>query len=275
MEEKRLKKIKRKDLLNGIFNYISDKEMKLKLFKYSKYFQKKFGIKKNDYKEKYLELIEFDINNYLHRKQKKYSKDYLNNEYNNFLLEKKLNKEEFEKIIFDVLENKKTKDINEDMNENIMKEDSEILLDIESPLLEIISKGTNFENNYYTIYISQKNIDEYNLKNDYITFFNKLNKSNINYSSIYYKFGDKKKINYLKELNIDFNKIKKIYLIQDKKIKQITSFDKDKIFFEALFSFNNIENNLIYLKIKFNSTKKLEINIFENINNFKSLNFYI
>ena len=33
---------------------------------------------------------------------------------------------------------------------------------------------------------------------------------NIKYSSIYYSFYDKNTINYLKELNIDFNKIKSL-----------------------------------------------------------------
>ena len=60
------------------------------------------------------------------------------------------------------------------------------------------------------------------------------------------------KINYLKEININFNKIKKLRLKFD-----IYNNDKDdntaqneiKNFFEILFSFDNIENNLINLYI--------------------------
>ena len=80
--------------------------------------------------------------------------------------------------------------------------------------------------------------------------FDKLNKLDIKYSSILYSFNDIEKINYLKEFNIDFSKIKKMTLVQDEKYET-----KDngiyKTFLETLFSFNNIENNLVYLKIQF------------------------
>ena len=124
---------------------------------------------------------------------KKYEEDNLFKKYDNFLLEKKLNKKEFENIISEVIKNKEYKE----------KEDSEILLiDMESPLFGIISKTKSFANNY-TIFVSQKNIDKNKLKDYYKIHFDDLNKSNIKYSSIYYEFYDKKKINYLKKLNIN------------------------------------------------------------------------
>ena len=58
----------------------------------------------------------------------------------------------------------------------------------------------------YTIYISLG----CKLKEDYIILFNKLNKSNIHYTSICYLFNDITKLNYLREFNLDFNKIKRI-----------------------------------------------------------------
>ena len=112
-----------------------------------------------------------------------------------------------ENIIYDILNNKK---INE---ENNIKKDSEILIDIESPLFKVISKTKIFENNY-TIYISQKIIDKYKLKDYYKNYFENLNKLNIKYASIYYIFYDKKKIDYLKKININFNNIKRISMIE-------------------------------------------------------------
>ena len=120
---------------------------------------------------------------------------------------------------------------------------------MDSPLFNIISKSKEFENNY-TIFISQKFIDRYKLKDDYEIYFDNLNKLNIKYSSIYFVFEDKKKISYLKDFNIDFNKIRKINLIQDDVIEEEENEnDKEnnnKIFFETFFSFNNFGNNLIY-----------------------------
>ena len=147
MANQELIKIKSSYILKNIFNYIQDDNIQFKLFFYSKFFQNKLDIKLIDYKEKYINKIGFDINKYLHIEQKNYKKDNLVKKYNNFLLEKKFNKKEFEKIIYDLLDNKKTKDI---------KENSEILIDMESPLYEIISKTKIFENNY-DIYIFLKN----------------------------------------------------------------------------------------------------------------------
>ena len=169
--------IKSTYIIKNIFNYIQDTNFQLKLFIYSKFYQNKLDIRLI-YKEKYINKIGFDINNYLHKKQKNSRNDYLIKKYDKFLLEKKLNKGKFEKIIYDILENKKIKDINE---ENNIKEDSEILIDIESPLFKIISKTKTFEN-FYTIYISQRIMDKYKLKDYYKNYFDNLNKLNIKYS---------------------------------------------------------------------------------------------
>ena len=61
---------------------------------------------------------------------------------------------------------------------------------MKSPFFEIISKAKMFENNY-ALYISQKIIDKYELKEYYRIYFDKLNKLNINCSSKYYVFDDK------------------------------------------------------------------------------------
>ena len=91
------------------------------------------------------------------------------------------------------------------------------------------------------------------MKNNYIKTFNDLNKLNIKYSSIFY-LNNNNNINFLNEINIDFNKIKRITI----KIKQMERYDfidndnftkNNKNFFENLYSFTNIKNNLIYLNI--------------------------
>ena len=167
MENKELiKEIRTLYIIKNIFNYIKDNNFKFKLFFYSKQFQNKLDIKLIDYKEKYINKIGFNINNYLH---KEYEDDNLVKKYDNFILEKKLNKKEFKNLIFELIINKKLNEI---------EEDSEKLIDMDSPLFEIISKTKNFENNY-TIYISQKNIDDNNLKDDFRIKFDNLNKSNV------------------------------------------------------------------------------------------------
>ena len=273
-------KIKSLYIIKNIFNYIKDTN--LKLFLYSKYFQNKLNME-IIYKEIYLKKIGFDLDKYLHIEQKQYKKDILNKKYDNFLLENKINRKKFEEDLYKIIESKQTKDIDEEIID--FTKYSEKLINIDSPLFEIVSKASNIEKSYtiYSIYISQKNIDEYKLKNDYIKFFDKMNKSNIKYSSIFYNFNDKNKINYLKELNIDFNKIKKLALIEDE--KDIDDYlddsdeDEDKKnqnnnnFFRTLFSFNNIDSNLIFLRIEFKDKCILFPECFENINNFKLLKY--
>ena len=114
-----------------------------------------------------------------------------------------------EKIIYDIFENKKIKDIDEEDVDKI--EEKEKLISIESPLFNILSKTKNFSK-IFTIHISQEIIDEYKLKEDYIKFFDNLNKLDIKYASIFYILKDMNKINYLKEFNINFNKIKRLTL---------------------------------------------------------------
>ena len=151
---------------------------------------------------------------------------------------------------------------------------------MESPLFEIISKTSIFKNNYI-IFISQKIIDDDNLRNYYKNYFDSLNKSNIEYSSIYYSFIDKRKISYLKELNIDFNKIIKITLHKG------NDFQTDNnLLFQTLFSLKNIENNLLSLTIYFRwneeeftsflkrkPSKNVNPDLFEKINDLTALRY--
>ena len=102
-----INKIKSKYIFKNIFNYIKDNNIERKLFKYSKYFQNKLNINYIDCKEKYLKNIGFNINEYLYISEEKFEKNILNTKYEKFLLEKKINKKEFENIMCEILENKK------------------------------------------------------------------------------------------------------------------------------------------------------------------------
>ena len=254
MENHGLYKIKSLYVLKDIFAYIRNENFPEKLFIHSKYFQKKLDLKFAYYKGKYLQKIGFDISEYLYIAQEKYKKDILTQNFNNFFVKKKFKKEEIKNMIFEVLDNEKPKY-------------AQKLINIDSPLFEIVFKTRNFSN-YYTIYISQKNIDENKMKDIYINFYDKLNKSN-KFSSIFFRYKDKKAINYLKEFNVDFNKIKRLSLIQD---SQGNEGDND-MFFNTFFSFNKIENNLIYLNICFNVLISVDTGLFKKINNFKSLRY--
>ena len=208
MKSKKLINIESKHLLNFIFNYIKDKNFKDKLFLYSKNLQKKFGIKLIGLKENYIKNKK--LYRYLYIKPNLFKKDFLANEYNKFLIEEKLSKERIENIIYDIFENKQIKDIEEEDIDNI--NDNEKYINIESPLFNILSKTKNF-GKIFTIYISQKEIDEY--KDQYIQLFDKLNSLDINYASIFYDLKDINKINYLKEININFIKIKRLTIESD------------------------------------------------------------
>ena len=271
MENERLiYKIKSKYILMHLLNYIPDKNIQFKLFIHSKLYQNKLNINLVYYKQNYLKRIENDIKLFFYQRHD--AKDTLEEKYNKYLLDKKLNKEELESDIFSIKNEEKDK---------IIKENFETKININSPLFEIISKRKKFENNY-TIYISQKDIDEYKLKEKYKNIFNDLNTSDVKYSSIYYYFEDKNKINYLKELNINFDKIKRMTFIYNRdlfKYKDKIEADSDNInkenkyFFETLFSINNIINNLIYLKLDIRSHLDIDPDLFENINTFKSLEY--
>ena len=138
---------------------------------------------------------------------------------------------------------------------------------VDSPLFK--EKITN-----NTIYILLRNNHP-----QYTNTFNELlKKKDIKYSSIYCIFDNN--INTLKNLEIDFNKIKKITLDKG------PEFNTDNnIIFQTLFSLNNIENTLISLNIGFRwneedfsnflwfKSKIINSELFEQINNFKVLKY--
>ena len=137
-------------------------------------------------------------------------------------------------------------------------------------LFEILSKNEIF-GEIFSIPISIDLIEKYNLTNDYISTFNELNKNNSKYSSIQLFFKKESDFEYLTKFHINLNQIKILTLKQDCKYF-IKKYD---IFFKQLFEFKNIENNLLYLILDILPFDKYEIkaNIFNNINNLKSLKY--
>ena len=82
-------------------------------------------------------------------------------------------------------------------------------------------------------------------------------------------------INYLKELGINFNKIKKFIASPTNSSEFILVDNKKNFndFLKILFSFDNI-NNLNYLKIHiYGNEHKIKLNIIESLNNFKCLEY--
>ena len=79
-----------------------------------------------------------------------------------------------------------------------------------------MSKTEIFEKKY-CIPIIEESLEKYKLNNDYKNIFEKLNLSNIKYASILISFIYNK-LNFLKDFNIDFNRIKRLCLIQKNNI---------------------------------------------------------
>ena len=61
-----LKKIKSKYIYKIIFDYIDNENFKFKLFNYSKYFQNILILKLFDYKEKYFDNLDINLNEYFY-----------------------------------------------------------------------------------------------------------------------------------------------------------------------------------------------------------------
>ena len=105
-----ISEIKSKYILMHIYNFISDKNFPLKLLFYSKKYQNKLEINYSYCYEKYLEELHFKLNDFLYKNEDEYKKDILREEYDNFIIKNGLNKDKFEKIIYEVINNKNEKD---------------------------------------------------------------------------------------------------------------------------------------------------------------------
>ena len=97
-------------LMHIVYNFIEDKSFAHKLFFHSKKYQNKLDINYSYCYEKYLDELHFDLKDFLCQNEKRYKKDILRKEYENFIIKNGLNKDKFEKIIYEVINNKNEKD---------------------------------------------------------------------------------------------------------------------------------------------------------------------
>ena len=270
-------KLDSKYLYQIIFSYIKIKDFKLDLFKYSKKYQKKLDIRKIDYINAYLSNQSINFEPYFTFKKKFNTiedKDIINKRLDNYLKELNIDFDSIKEYAINSYEN-------EDNN-------NQIKVDIYSPFFDSLLKK-DFNKNF-EIKIPMDKIDKFNLKNDYISTIEKLNNSGLdkNYPCIYFKYKNPNDINFLKDLKLNSNLLKRLKLkrINDEEIKkeemEIETDSKDtksfSNFYKALFLLPDIQNNLIDLELKINKKNKNLIisDSFQEINNLKALqNLYI
>ena len=265
-------KIKNKYLLQIIFNYIEDKNFKYKFFYYSNYYKKLIGITLYDYQEKYMAQIGLDFEKYFNFSNEIYNhiyntkifdKNTIYNILNEDLLKYNLDLNVIQTFIIISLRNY-IDEYKAKNNNDIIYGNSEKHIEIYSPFLDFLSK-TEFFGEIFTISIPNSIILKYNLKNDFISAFEKLNKSKSKYSSIFFTFQFYRDIQKLKEFNIDFNNIKKLYIIQDLKYDDYLY----SCYLKDFFSNKIIQNNLCFLYLEI--LCPIEPNLLDNLNKFKSL----
>ena len=126
--------------------------------------------------------------------------------------------------------------------EQLNKKKFEILF-FDSPLFkEIISEDT--------IYLLQRNLNDSKFRNNYCNkLSDKLNEANEKYSSFYYIFRNKNGIDDLKNLKIDYNKLRTMAFTEENELNNNENYT---YFFQTLFSVVNFKSNLIFLNISFN-----------------------
>lgn len=278
MEKKEyLEKIKSKYIFKNIFEYIKDPNFKYKLFIHSKSLQDKVGIELADYVANKLEL---DISSYFHIYQSEnFDEDILKKRLQEDLLKYRLDSNLFEKILIKKLKSKYEEIKSNNKNENLyylLYKNWKLKIDYYSPLLDIVSK-TEYFSEIFMIILNIETIQKYNQKKSYSSMFEKLNKSKVKYPEIVFIYKNTDDIQYLRELNIDFYKVKSltVQLCFGLSFFERSSLKKDyKYFFENLFSLEGIENNLISLYLKNVSDKNtIEPVYFKNINNLHSLEY--
>ena len=256
-----LEKIKSKYILYFISSFIKDKNYLLKLVKNSKHLQKKLNINLSNYIKIYAnKRIHYE--DFLLTKVKRF-RDHpnLNNVLKKELVKNQINDEyinicakEYFTNYYNNLENK----------EDSLCEFSQDI-DFTSPFFDTLSK-TEIFNKIFNIKISAKVINELKLKDATKSKFEELNNSKIEYQSIIFKPYDKKDVNLLKELNIDFSKLKKFAFLRGSYFYFEQNFN-----FKNLINSLNINNNLVYFEYKANL--ECEPSEFEFINNFNSLKY--
>jgi len=277
MPKKVLERINSKYILEYIFNYIKNDNLKFELFRYSKLFQKllkfelfdyqqKYFTKKKIYLEKYL-LNACSKNNYFPNIfQKDLSK--FNIDFNQYLINK------YFKVYLEKIKQKKnsnfSNDIYNDNNEDRQFGKSiypEVLIDINSPFFDKISKNSElFEE--FSIFISLiLNDEDPTLSKNFSSIFDNMNNNKYKYSSITINKKIYHQLNILKEIKINIEQIKRLT------IKLYPSYKEN---YKTTFSIDdllslNFHKNLTYLYLGNSSYYKGNANSFQSLEKFESL----
>ncbi len=270
-----LHKIKSQYIIRIVFSYIDyeNKNFSLKLFNHSKIFQKKLGMGLCNYQEKFFKekgvllpkYLSFKNNTKQYYNLKKYDKEILKKKLKNVLSKNKFDEKDLLQYLINYYDNLF-------QNKDILKEDENII-DIYSPFFEVLSKEKFFKD-LFIIPINIKNIKQYKLKDDYISAFKQLNSV---YPKLNLTYSDINDINYLKDLEINFNLIESL-IIEPEDDNYI--YNNNSIF-SVISSLPNLKDNLIYLEVKgtikeyskynFNDGSIPDDNDQDKINDFKSL----
>ena len=260
MEKSLLNKIKSQYICKMIFDITYD-NLKYKLFSYSKHFQEMLGIKLIDYKEKYWIKKGIKLEEYLTLKtQKNYNPNRINKKLlydtlTSFIKKNNIDLDSLKEYLIEFYKNQK----------NLKKE--KLFLDIFSPFFEELSKSECFD--LFIIPLEMDLIEKNQLNSDYRAAFENLNKKELNNICIKINFRNEKDINALKGININFEKVQDLDIINVGNEKNI---NYDNIFKQLILA-PNFGKNLkkLYLKIHDVWGKINDIKIFEKINDFSNL----
>ena len=275
MEKRILEKIKSNYIIKNIFDYISNDLIKYKLFIHSKKFKECLNIQLFDYQDKYFNKIKFNLKDYCEISNdikdisnKQYN---LKNKLNEFLSQNNLNFFDFQSYIIQYfLKNEN------DLKQKYSKIKNKIKIDIYSPIINILLNNPIFKD-VFLISIPQRFIIYNNYEKDYVTFFDLLNKMNIEYGLIIEQFYNSNLfffINYSCE--VDFNQVKTIV------IRENHGENKFYIQFFRKFFYFDIYNTLINLEIELSDDKffsferigkRIDDNMFEKINELKVIEY--
>ena len=270
MEQKEiLKKISSKYILKEITSFIYDINFPFKLFKHSNYFQKKLELNYIDYQQKFLENLGINFLDYIYLDYSQFSvtfdKDILKRNLNEKVKELKVGIDYTNKFALKYLKNYYLK---------YQQKRGEFIVEIFSPFFDLISNSDFFEH-IITIQISVNEIKKFKLSDYYISFFEKMNKSNNKYSSLFFKFQEDSDIKYLSDFKINFKQIKRLTINEQKNISDNDKYSlhnesREYYIFMDLFSLEGIQN-LIYLDIDLLQNKSIDPDVFIYLNDIKSL----
>ena len=265
-----MKAIKSKYIFQNIFDYIKDFNYKYKLFRYSKFYQNYFELKLEEFKEIYIIQLGLDIEKYnlLNVNPITFDKE----DFIKTLEKYNLTLNDIQTFIINHL--KRSINYHKEKRNDFKYSQYNyynIPINIYSPFLETISTSDYFEE-IFTIQIPTKEIDDHDLKKDYISTFKKLKNNNSNFSSLLIKINYDKDMSYFHEFNIDYGKIKFLIIKKD----GYSTFNNCYSFYDSiLFNFNN----LIYLNLESlnNKIKEKENQylLIKHINNLKQLEILI